>query len=681
MKTTAIALIMISLGFPLRGQEPGHDEIDIQRLVDEIAGTPDLDIPYEMLYDNLIQILSEPYDLNRVTAEELRLLGFLSARQINSLQEHRATYGEFISVYELQALPGFDETTATRLAHFVTVQEPAARMNKSIFRRMLENRNMYLMMRYNRTLERKAGFNDQGKIFQGSPESIYTRFRSSIPGDFSIGFTAEKDAGEPFKWRSIRQPAFDYTSFHVQFQNKGRIRNLIVGDYQVQAGQGLVLGGLFGLGKGGGETVSTLRRSNLGGLPFTSSNENGYLRGLLVTYQITPSVLITPFYSRAKRDAAIESDTTEETLATSLRLSGLHRTPGEIQGRKVSTETNTGVIVNYKSSTLDAGLLWNLVSFDIPLRRNPTLYNQFAFRGSQNQNGSLFVNYNLHNHAFFSELAITVDGGAAMIAGVLTSLNEKLDVGVVFRKYDRDYHTFYANALSEGSTVQNETGLYWGWKYRFDKYSHLTGYVDMFRFPWLKYRTYAPSRGYEWLLKFSREIRKGTSFYLQMREESKARNVPVEKPLYAVRPGLKRNYLISASVKANLALTLKTRFQYSTYAIAGKTTEGFVLMQDIALKVGKLKLAARYALFDTDDYDNRQYVYERDAWLSFSLPAYSGVGIRNYIMAGYTFLDHLTCWVRFARTRYTDRENIGSGYDLISGNQRNDIKFQLRYKF
>src|SRR5690606_17089870 len=105
------------------------------------------------------------------------------------------------------------------------------------------------------------------------------------------------------------------------------------------------------------------------------------------------------------------------------------------------------------------------------------------------------------------------------------------------------------------------------------------------------------------------------------------------------------------------------------------------VMQDVALDAGNFKFAARYALFDTDDYDNRQYVYERDAWLSFSLPAYFGVGKRTYIMASYAFRKHVTCWIRFAHTRYTDRDNIGSGYDRISGNQRNDIKFQVRYKF
>lgn len=681
MKATAITIttvIMLALRAPAQDHEPG--EPDIQQLVDEIAGTTDLDAPYEMMFDQLVQLLSEPYDLNRVTPEELSLLGFLSARQINSIVEHRVRHGDFISVYELQTLPDFDEITTERLAHFVRVQEPGTQMNKSVITRVLENRNMYFLTRYNLTVERKAGFDKDGKKFQGPPGQIYTRFRSNIPGDFSVGFTMEKDAGEPFGWRT-GQMGFDYTSFHLQLQNKGRIKNLILGDYQVQAGQGLVLGGLFGLGKGGGETVSTLRRSNLGGLPFTSSNENGYLRGLLVTYQLAPSVLVTAFYSRAKRDAAVESDSAEGQWATALRSSGQHRTPGEIQGRKVIAETNTGFILNYKVKRLDAGVVWNSVLFDTPVRRKPTRYNQFVFSGSHNHNGSLFVNYNLYNHAFFLEAAATVDGGVAALAGVLMSLNEKLDLAIALRKYARNFQTFYSNALSEGSLVQNETGIYWGWKYRFSKHFQLTGYADLFRFPWLKYRTYAPSRGYEWLMRISREIRKGTKFHVQVREESKARNITGETPLYLLGQGLKRNYLAGVRIAAGPALTLKTRIQYSTYAFSGRTTEGLVVMQDVGLHAGRLKIAARYALFDTDDYDNRQYVYERDAWLSFSLPAYNGVGLRNYIMASYTFGHHVTCWVRFAHTRYTDRENIGSGVDQINGNQRNDIKFQVRYKF
>src|SRR5690606_42148196 len=103
MKSTSIALILITLALRLWGQE--QEEPDFQQLIDEIAGTPDLDISYEMLYDNIVQIFSEPYDLHRVSEEELRRLGFLSPQQMNSPVKRRAAHGKFISVYECQRFP------------------------------------------------------------------------------------------------------------------------------------------------------------------------------------------------------------------------------------------------------------------------------------------------------------------------------------------------------------------------------------------------------------------------------------------------------------------------------------------------------------------------------------------------------------------------------------------------
>jgi hypothetical protein len=104
------------------------------------------------------------------------------------------------------------------------------------------------------------------------------------------------------------------------------------------------------------------------------------------------------------------------------------------------------------------------------------------------------------------------------------------------------------------------------------------------------------------------------------------------------------------------------------------------VLQDALFNLGKLGIALRYALFDTEDYDNRQYAYENDAWLAYSFPVYDGRGTRNYVLLDYPITPKLTVWVRYAHTRYLDREEIGSGQDAIPGNQRNDVKFQLRFK-
>ena len=47
-------------------------------------------------------------------------------------------------------------------------------------------------------------------------------------------------------------------------------------------------------------------------------------------------------------------------------------------------------------------------------------------------------------------------------------------------------------------------------------------------------------------------------------------------------------------------------------------------------------------------------------------PAYSGIGLRSYLLAEFDVNKRITFWIRYSHTRYTDRDTIGSGADMIS---------------
>src|SRR5688572_7086163 len=306
-------------------QEYPRKEIDIAQLADELYGLPDADIDYDEVYETLLQLLARPLDLNKATSEEFRFINLLSDSQIKQLIEYRNENGNFISVYELQAIPEFDLATLYKLAPFVTVND-RFRLDASLLNRIKKEGDHYLLLRYERTLQAKTGFENNAQRvsqFHGSPDKLYMRFRSSRPGDFSIGFTAEKDAGEQLRWSpSSRHYGADYFSYHLQLQNKGRLKNLILGDYQSQFGQGLMLGGIFGMGKGG-ETITTVRRSNIGLLPYTSVYEAGALRGLAMTIQATNNIFVTGFYSSIKKDGTISTDN-QDDIISSFQTTGLH---------------------------------------------------------------------------------------------------------------------------------------------------------------------------------------------------------------------------------------------------------------------------------------------------------------------------------------------------------------------
>jgi hypothetical protein len=174
---------------------------------------------------------------------------------------------------------------------------------------------------------------------------------------------------------------------------------------------------------------------------------------------------------------------------------------------------------------------------------------------------------------------------------------------------------------------------------------------------------------------------KTASLFIQLREECKARNEQTDVPVYRLAAGRKRNLTVSCDYGSRGKIRLKSRVQCSNYLFDGKTSRGFTLVQDVSLSVGHFRFTGRHALFDTDDLDNRQYVYEADAWLAFSFPAYSGAGVRNYLLIEYKAAKNLTLWARFAATHMQHGDEIGSGEDLIAGNTRNDVKFQARLSF
>ncbi len=659
--------------------------VDFERLVDEIFAIQDEDINYEDLYENLTQLYSNQADLNVITEEQLRSIFILNELQIQSFLAYRIEAGPFISIYELQNINGFTEEVIQRFVPFVTVRDAALTFNKSLLKRILEEKNNYLVLRYDRTLEEKKGYKDDSpplSKYIGSPDRLYARFQTRIAGDFSLGFTAEKDAGEQLIWSADKkQYGADFISYHAQVLNKGKIKNLILGDYQAQFGQGLVLGSAFGIGKNS-EAVITVRKGNLGFLPYSSVYEARFLRGAAVSYSLSKQLTLHGMISSRWRDGNIKQDTLEGDidLVSSLQLTGLHRTPGELANRKTVLEKNIAGVLNYKHKNFETGALIHFTHFNAQLNPTPSLYNQFYFKGTNHTNAGLFVNYHWNNFAFFSEMGHSLNRGTGTILGIVVSITPAFDISLLYRKFDRNFISFYSNALSENTTPQNETGMYWGWKYVFNKKYSLSGYFDLFRFPWLRYRNYTPSEGSEWLLRLNYKPTKSISMFLQLREETKVRNSSTDNNLFLTQPGTKRNYWINIDYKVASHLTFKTRAQFSTYSIGGNSSGGMILLQDITWNSGKFSISGRYALFDTDDYDNRLYVYEKDVWMAFSFPAYYGIGVRNYLLLQYSISKNADIWMRWAHVRFTDRTTIGSGSETIEGNIRNDVKFQVRIR-
>src|SRR5436190_1377895 len=133
---TLLILFFIVRFFCLHGQDYPRKDINLEKLADEIFPLQDLDLNYEDFYENLAQLLSNPIDLNSASREELRSLFVLSEENINAFLHYREANGKLLSVYELQAVPGWDRAVFNLAIPFLTVRDAQTEINRSVLQRI-----------------------------------------------------------------------------------------------------------------------------------------------------------------------------------------------------------------------------------------------------------------------------------------------------------------------------------------------------------------------------------------------------------------------------------------------------------------------------------------------------------------------------------------------------------------
>lgn len=669
-----------------RAQEPPRPEIDINAFIAGLFPIPPEDTDASELYESLLQLYSSPLDLNAATADDLSATFILSEKQLRSLLDYRAKFGPLLSLYELQAVPDLDLETIRRLLPFVTISKPALSLRESV-----KNPGQhFLMFRSGKILERQKGFSrpEPGSSsttrYQGSAFNGYMRYRNARTGSHSVGLTLEKDAGEKLWTWQPKQQIFgiDFLSFHMQIMNRGKLKNLVIGDFQMQTGQGMITGAGFSLGKGS-EVIQTIYRSTAGIKPYTSSTEANFFRGAAATVSLAARTDVTTFFSHIKRDATQEkgSDDTSETITSSLPLSGYHRTQSEIDKHNVLTEWNAGLHLLHQLRSGQVGLSLLHTHYSNVLRKRDLPYNRHEFSGKQNFIAGLQGDHRWQNFHFFGEGAISRSSGLGALGGAVVSLGKKWDCSVLLRHYARSFHTFYGNSLSEATRPINETGAYAGLRFAPRRWQ-FSAFYDYFRFPWLKYQVDAPSKGFDYLLRALWKPNKRFNASLLFHEKHKQGNEPAgkEEPAPVVN-SIRRTAMLNLEYDVPMKYALRTRFQCGGLKYEGlRGSNGLTVLQDITVHLKQMEVSGRFAFFKTDNYDSRQYVYEKDMLYAFSIPAYYDVGTRHYLMLRYAFAKNLKLWVRWSQTRYRDLEQISSGLNEISGNKRSEIKLQIMYQ-
>ena len=629
---------------------------------------------WENELEELSNRLQEPVNLNSATREQLEQFPFLSDIQIEHLLAYIYIHGQMETIYELQLVEELDRQTIQYLLPFVCIKainnEPAFR-----WKTMLKDAGRYgkneVLTRLDIPFYKRKGYEHTylGPSVYNSVKYTF-RYRDQL----YAGGVAEKDAGEPFAALHNRY-GYDYYSFYLLLQNCGRLKSLAVGNYRLSFGQGLVMSTDYLMGK----TIyaSSFNNRSTGIKRHSSTDEYNYFRGVATTVALTKRLSVSAFYSHRNMDGVVT-----DGEITSVYKTGLHRSRKEADKKNLLTSQLTGGNVSYQQNHIRLGITGVYYVFNRPYEPELTGYSKYNIHGNHFYNLGIDYAYRWRRFSFQGETAIGKQGWASLNRLQYSPVQD-IQFILIHRFYSYDYWAMYAHSFGEGSTVQNEQGYYVGLETT--PFSHWRFFVsfDLFSFPWKKYRINKPSRGTDGLIQATFTPRTNLSMYLKYRYKQKERDLTGSKgtltlPIFHHQLRYRLNYSL------NDVFSSRTTLDYNHFHSQDRAaTKGYQVTQMISSQLPWTRLFAdvQGSYFSTDDYDSRVYVSEKGLLYTFYTPSFQGRGFRCAVRLRYEPNEHWMFITKFGETVYLDRNEIGSGNDLIFGNKKADVQMQLRIKF
>ncbi len=652
--------------------------------------TADQEIEDDGFLQQMQYLFRHPVNLNKATMEELMELRLLTPLQMEYFLLYRKQFGNLLSVYELQAVPGFDIATIQKIRLYITVSDDVNL--QTLIRKRLRGGTQSFLIRVSQQFEKSSGYqpdsNQARQKYQGSTQRLLVRYSYNWKKNLQYGFSGEKDPGEQF-FKGKQKQGFDFYGFHFFIRNKGLLRALALGDFVVNLGQGLIQ--WQGLAFKKSADISFIKRQSEIFKPYQSAGEFNFHRGIAFTLAKSSrrgtNWQTSFFLSMRKLDANFVSDTLQQTIdyVSSLQSSGYHRTSNEIADKGVQRQLTIGGNIAYHSKKGQIGINAIQYYFKLPLIKENLPYNLFALSGKKWSNYSMDFSYTHKNWHFFGEAAITGNFDKALMASILLSTARQVDISLLYRTIQNKYQSLYSNAFTENSTVTNENGLFAGISIKASTAWTINAYIDVYRFPWLRYRVDAPGEGRDYQIQANYRPNKQLEIYSRYRIESKPINTDNENSsLRSVISKTRQNWRTQINYKINRNLTWRNRVEILWFDRKGIIPEqGFLTYSDILYKplLKPYGIGIRCQFFESDSYNSRLYAFENDILYSFSIPAFYDKGLRFYLNANFDINKKMTIWARIARSVYSNKSLIGTGLDEIKGNKKTEFKLQLTGRF
>ncbi len=679
MKTPGWGIVacMLQAASALYAQQPDKSQemnmLLLEENLEQLAA--DEDYGWEAELEELSRCLQEPVNLNAATRGQLEQFPFLSDLQVENLLAYVYVHGQMQTVYELQLVEGMDKRTIGLLLPFVCVRQTEAGNRRPSLKHMLRYGRHEVLTRLDIPFYTRKGYETD---YLGTPSYHSFRYGFHYSDCLQAGMAAEKDAGEPL-FALHNAKGYDFYSFYFLAKNLGRLKALALGNYRLSFGQGLVVNSGFGPGKS--FSLSTSEYRSGGVKKHASTDEYNYFRGAAATVGILPSLDVSAFYSHRRLDATVE-----EGEIVSVGKTGLHRTRKEADRRNACTMQLAGGNVAYAKNAFGLGATGICYFFDRPYEPRLREYARHNLHGTRFFN--LGLDYRLRaGRLTWTGEAATGTKGYALLNRLRCDLAHGCHALLIHRFYSHDYWAWFARSFGEGGTPQNENGWYLAaeaaplarWK--------LFASLDLFSFPWWRYRISKPSKGVDLMFQATYTPQEELAVCLNYRCKRKERDVTgtgggVTLPVVHHKLRCRLTWMPGDFVLRTTADCNSFR-QHDGEGFRFARRQGCQLTQLCTYACPRLPLSVSLqgTYFHTDDYDSRVCASERGLLYAFSAPSFFGRGFRWSAWLRCDLRDSLTLTAKLGQTAYRDRDETGSGNDLIRSSRKTDLQTQLRLMF
>ena len=606
------AMLMFVLG--VRAQE--KDVHSWEKYLSAVMTAEDMDSEeWQLNYDLLCELEQHPININKATREDLEQLPFLSAQQVEALMEYKYRYGGMKSLAELMMIREIEPQMRKLLGCFIYAGEES----KSKIRTKHELIACY-----------KVDYRH------------WFRYQMEQGDKLKLGLVASQDADEPF-FSGKNKLGYDYYSPYLQLKKLGRLETLVLGNFRVSMGMGMVMNNSFSLGK-----IATLQNlgRNANGLRAHSSRSLGFLQGAGATINLGRGIKTTAFVSYTPMDATLNSDGSARTIITT----GYHRTETELAKKNNLHALKTGGTIKYNGGRVHLAL--NALYAHLDRRLSPSktqLYNYFKPEGTDFMNASVDYGYRGRRFTLNGETAIDGNGHIATINTISLTTNSGLNLMALQRFYSYQYSSLDAQSYSDCGRVQNESGVYIGLSWQLSPKWQLAAYADYAYHPWALYRKTSSSYSLDNLMQCS-----FTSNHWKLMARYRLKAYEKEH----------RTRITAEYTTENFS----ARTQFDGGYCAENEERGVMLSGNLAYAYHWFRMNAGVGYFNTDSYNSRVYLYESGPLYTYSMQQFYGEGMRYWLMLRANLGKHFMLTAKVGVTNCFDRKD------------KTDIDLQLRMK-